>query len=107
MVERTDFENCGQEMHALMTELFPICRSITGDGVRETLRVIRGYIPLTLFEVPSGTKVFDWIVPIFRRLPLCEGSIGSILSITPHQVIRIERWPIRSTFLPVRTTRMI
>ena len=60
---KTDFENCGQEMHALMAELFPICRSITGDGVRETLRVIRGRIPLTIFEVPSGTKVFDWTVP--------------------------------------------
>lgn len=61
--ERTDFEDCGQEMHALMAELFPICRSITGNGVRETLRVIRGHIPLTIFEVSSGTKVFDWTVP--------------------------------------------
>lgn len=46
-----------------MVELFPICRSITGNGVRETLRVIRGQIPLTICEVPSGTKVFDWTVP--------------------------------------------
>ena len=61
--ERTDFEDCGREMHALMVELFPICRSITGNGVRETLRVLRGQIPLTIFEVPSGTKVFDWTVP--------------------------------------------
>jgi aminopeptidase-like protein len=63
MEGRTDFENCGQEMHALMAELFPICRSITGDGVRETLRVIRRHIPLSICEVPSGTKVFDWTVP--------------------------------------------
>jgi aminopeptidase-like protein len=63
MEGRTDFENCGQEMHALMAELFPICRSIMGDGVRETLRVIRRHIPLSICEVPSGTKVFDWTVP--------------------------------------------
>ena len=60
---KTDFESCGREMHALMAELFPICRSITGEGVRETLRAIRGRIPLTIFEVPSGTTAFDWIIP--------------------------------------------
>ncbi|MGH7278603.1 MAG: DUF4910 domain-containing protein [Candidatus Rokuibacteriota bacterium] len=46
-----------------MTELYPICRSITGDGVRETLRRIRRHIPLTVHEVPTGTPVFDWTVP--------------------------------------------
>jgi aminopeptidase-like protein len=50
-------------MYRLMEELFPICRSITGEGVRETLRIINRHIPLKLFEVPSGTKVFDWTVP--------------------------------------------
>ncbi|MBA2678186.1 MAG: DUF4910 domain-containing protein [Ktedonobacteraceae bacterium] len=50
-------------MHRLMTQLFPLCRSITGDGVRETLRIIQTHIPLTIVEVPSGTKVFDWTVP--------------------------------------------
>jgi aminopeptidase-like protein len=50
-------------MYQLMTELFPICRSITGDGVRETLRIIQKHIPITLHEVPTGTKVFDWTVP--------------------------------------------
>ena len=58
-----DFENCGQWMHGLMTELFPICRSITGNGVRETLNIIQKHIPLTTFEVPSGTRVFDWTIP--------------------------------------------
>jgi aminopeptidase-like protein len=50
-------------MHALATKLFPICRSITGDGARQTLKIIGEHIPLTLHEVPSGTKAFDWTVP--------------------------------------------
>ncbi len=53
----------GLAMHDLITRLYPICRSITGDGVRETLRILREQIPLDLHEVPSGTKVFDWTVP--------------------------------------------
>jgi aminopeptidase-like protein len=58
-----DFENCGQVMYRLVTELFPICRSISGNGVRETLRIIQGHIPIAIHQVPSGTKVFDWTVP--------------------------------------------
>ena len=50
-------------MHAFATALFPFCRSITGDGVRETLRQISQRIPLAQHEVPSGTPVFDWTVP--------------------------------------------
>ena len=50
-------------MHDLITELYPIPRSITGDGFRATLRRIQQIIPLELHEVPSGTPVFDWAVP--------------------------------------------
>jgi aminopeptidase-like protein len=50
-------------MLALMEELFPICRSITGDGLRETLRIIGSRIPLEVHEVPSGTSVLDWTIP--------------------------------------------
>ena len=46
-------------MHALAAELYPICRSITGNGVRQTLEHIRLRIPLDLHEVPTGTPVFD------------------------------------------------
>lgn len=53
----------GREMHALMAELFPICRSITGPGVRETLRRLSQVAPMEIFEVPSGTRCFDWTVP--------------------------------------------
>jgi len=52
-----------EAMHELVRRLFPICRSITGDGVRETLRIIGEQIPLTVHEVPSGAKAFDWTVP--------------------------------------------
>ena len=48
----------------LIKELYPICRSITGKGVRETLRIIQKRVPLEIQEVPSGTKVFDWTVPL-------------------------------------------
>lgn len=54
----------GREMHEVISELFPICRSITGDGVRATLRTLQKRIPLTIQEVPSGTQVFDWTVPL-------------------------------------------
>jgi aminopeptidase-like protein len=50
-------------MRELIAELYPICRSITGDGLRATLRRLQREIPLTLHEVPSGTCVFDWTVP--------------------------------------------
>lgn len=54
----------GNEMYALCDRLFPICRSITGNGVRETLRVLQSICPaMTLHEVLTGTQVFDWTVP--------------------------------------------
>lgn len=54
----------GNEMYTLCNKLFPICRSITGNGVRETLRVLQNICPaMTLHEVPTGTQVFDWTVP--------------------------------------------
>ncbi|HEY4187562.1 MAG TPA: DUF4910 domain-containing protein [Polyangia bacterium] len=57
-------DSAGEDMHALARELFPLCRSLTGDGTRATLRRIGDHLPgLELFEVPSGTAVFDWTVP--------------------------------------------
>jgi aminopeptidase-like protein len=58
-----DFSALGQRMYALAERLFPICRSITGNGLRETLRILQQEIPLTLHEVSTGTPVFDWVVP--------------------------------------------
>jgi len=53
----------GHEMYRLIAELFPICRSITGNGVRETLRIVKNHIPIEVHNVPTGTQVFDWAVP--------------------------------------------
>jgi aminopeptidase-like protein len=53
----------GEALHAFASDLYPICRSITGDGVRRTLALIGARIPLQVREVPSGSKVFDWEVP--------------------------------------------
>ena len=50
-------------MHRLIETLYPIGRSLTGPGVRDTLRILQEHIPLTVREVPSGTPVFDWTVP--------------------------------------------
>ena len=55
--------NIGTEMYELMKELFPICRSITGNGVRKTLQIISKQIPLKIHEVPTGKKMFDWETP--------------------------------------------
>lgn len=54
----------GKEMYELAQELFPIGRSLTGEGVRETLQILKRELPeMAVCEVPSGTKVFDWAVP--------------------------------------------
>ena len=77
--------NClraGQEMYALAVKLFPICRSITGEGVRQTLEILSGAlaedgIELVTHEVPSGTRAFDWTVPkewVIREAYIEDGS---------------------------------
>ncbi|MGH7853898.1 MAG: DUF4910 domain-containing protein, partial [Candidatus Binatia bacterium] len=53
----------GDEIYRLIEKLYPICRSLTGNGQRETLAILRDVIDLTIHEVPSGTPVFDWTVP--------------------------------------------
>ena len=53
----------GPGMYALISELYPICRSITGDGFRRTMEIIRKHAPIEIRQVPTGTEVFDWVVP--------------------------------------------
>ena len=59
ILQRFDAEREGAEAYGLIEQLYPICRSITGDGVRQSLRLV----PVELHEIPSGTQVFDWTVP--------------------------------------------
>jgi aminopeptidase-like protein len=56
-------DDFGATLYELLGELFPICRSITGEGLRESLRRIAKRVPLELTEVPTGTPAFDWTVP--------------------------------------------
>jgi aminopeptidase-like protein len=62
-LERGDPGKIGEELHRFAAELYPICRSITGEGIRETLARIHKRIPLQISEVPTGTEVFDWTLP--------------------------------------------
>lgn len=63
LFDEFDAARAGAGMYALAHELYPICRSLTGDGVRQTLGRLTQHIPLEIHEVPTGTAVFDWTVP--------------------------------------------
>ena len=60
---RSEDTDTGEALHALVRRLYPITRSITGPGVRETLEVLRERLPLEIRAVPSGSAVLDWEVP--------------------------------------------
>ena len=55
--------NVGREIYELVEELYPICRSITGDGVRQSLAILQRHIPVKISQIPSGTQVYDWTIP--------------------------------------------
>ena len=64
LVASKDSLDAGAAMHALAQRLFGICRSLTGDGTRKTLKILSEHLPrMTVHELPSGTKAFDWVVP--------------------------------------------
>lgn len=63
LLQTFDPDEEGRKAYATIESLYPICRSITGDGVRQSLRLLRNTVPLELYEVPSGTAAFDWTVP--------------------------------------------
>jgi len=62
-IEQADWGSLAVDMMDLMTKLFPICRSITGDGNRKTLEYLQDRIPLKVYDVPTGYQAFDWSVP--------------------------------------------
>jgi aminopeptidase-like protein len=63
VLQEIDPHQEGAEAYAIIEALYPICRSITGNGLRQSLRLLEGTVPLELREVSSGTQVFDWSVP--------------------------------------------
>ncbi len=63
MDDKRDMAALGKAMYDMAARMYPICRSITGDGVRSTLKIVSQVIPLQVHEVPSGAQVFDWVVP--------------------------------------------
>jgi aminopeptidase-like protein len=73
IVEHLVTENIGADIFALAAQIYPICRSITGNGVRETLRCMGGHVDLEVTEVPTGTAAFDWSVP--REWNIRDGYI--------------------------------
>jgi aminopeptidase-like protein len=62
-LDQESLAGVGRDLHEFATKLYPICRSITGNGIRRTLEMIGERIPLQISEVPTGTAVFDWTVP--------------------------------------------
>jgi len=106
-----------EQMYALVAELFPICRSITGDGVRKTLNIIKKEIPLEIHEVPSGTRAFDWEVPNEWNIrdAYIKNSKGEKIvdfnnsnlhvlnySVPVHKMVTLEELKQHSYFLPER-----
>lgn len=63
LLEGLDKDEAGQFMYQIIKELYPLCRSITGDGVRRTLEILGSHVDLQRSEIPTGTRVFDWEVP--------------------------------------------
>jgi aminopeptidase-like protein len=63
VLEHFDANAEGAAIHELVSSLYPICRSITGSGLRESLRLLQRTVPMSLQEVQSGSRVFDWVVP--------------------------------------------
>lgn len=59
----SEVELIGNEMYEMIEVLYPITRSITGEGVRKTLKIFQEHIDLEIHEVETGIRVFDWVVP--------------------------------------------
>ncbi|MGE0803004.1 MAG: DUF2172 domain-containing protein, partial [Lautropia sp.] len=76
-------------MHAFCAELYPFLRSITGQGVRDTLAAIGRHVPMTITEVPSGTPAFDWTVPpewTVRAAWIKDAAGRTVVDIADHNL---------------------
>lgn len=88
-------DNKGQEMYDLAKKIFPYCRSITGQGVRNTLKDLKEYIEqdgnaqMNIYEIPSGTSVFDWTVPkewVIREAYIEDENGNHIIDMKNHNL---------------------
>src|SRR5215471_5304948 len=99
----------GERMYALVEELYPICRSITGDGVRATLRALAQRIPLALTEVPSGQAVLDWTVPPewnVRDAWLADAAGNRVIDFRRHNLSLVNySVPVRKQRMPLAELR--
>jgi aminopeptidase-like protein len=86
LIEELDFKKAGDGMYKLMEELYPICRSITGEGFRESIRILKNLIPLETNSIASGTETFDWKIQKASEL-LISKSRTCMSSITVFQLI--------------------
>ncbi len=94
----------GQQLHDFAARLYPICRSITGEGLRATLRLINERVPLSIQEVPSGSKVFDWTVPLEWNIEdafLSDPSGRRIVDSKAHNLHIVSySEPVSGTYTP-------
>ena len=119
-------EEVGARLHAFAAELYPICRSITGPGIRQTLARLAERLPLDVVEVPSGAPVFDWTVPQEwtlreawiknaageRVVDLARSSLHVVSYSTPVRAVlslaelkkHLHTLPDRPAWIPYRTS---
>jgi aminopeptidase-like protein len=79
----------GQQLRDFAARLYPICRSITGEGLRATLRLIGERLPLAIQEIPSGSRIFDWTVPLEWNIEdayLCDPSGRRVVNFEAHNL---------------------
>jgi aminopeptidase-like protein len=75
-ISRAIADELGERIYALAAELYPICRSITGNGVRKSLQIVGRHISIQTTELPTGTQVFDWTIP--REWNIADAYIANV-----------------------------
>ncbi|WP_094542168.1 DUF4910 domain-containing protein [Brucella grignonensis] len=79
----------GRSIYDLASRLFPICRSLTGDGVRETLAIVGEHLPLKIHRIPTGTQLFDWQAPqewVIRDAYIMDSAGRRVVDFAEHNL---------------------
>ncbi len=102
LLRQFDPAQAGARLHAMMHPLQPIARSLTGNGVRETLRLLQQHLPLEITEVPTGTKVLDWEIPREWNLRAAhiKDSRGRIVADAAQSALHVVGYsvPVQGSF---------